>query len=77
MGFDAVWLGIVLVIMAEVGLVTPPVGMNLFVLQGIGKGVGLRTIAIGALPFIAAMFAVVALLCVAPELALWLTRHLK
>jgi tripartite ATP-independent transporter DctM subunit len=77
LGFDPVWLGIVLVIMAEVGLITPPVGMNLFVLQGIANGVSLRTIAVGAMPFMGAMFVVVGLLCAFPELALWLTRHLQ
>ncbi len=77
LGFDPVWFGIILVIMAEVGLITPPVGMNLFVLQGISRGVAIRTIALGALPFIFAMFVTVGLLCVFPEIALWLTRHLK
>ena len=77
LGFDPVWFGIILVIMAEVGLITPPVGMNLFVLQGISRGVTIRTIALGALPFIVAMFVTVGLLCVFPEIALWLTRHLK
>jgi len=78
LGFDPVWLGIVLVIMAEVGLITPPVGMNLFVLQGIGQGsVSMRTIALGAAPFLVAMLAVVGLLCIFPDIALWLTRHLR
>ena len=78
LGFDAVWLGIVLVIMAEIGLITPPVGMNLFVLQGISQGtVGMRTIALGAAPFLGAMLVVIALLCVFPDIALWLTRHLQ
>jgi len=77
LGFDPVWFGIILVIMAEIGLVHPPVGMNLFVLQGIGRGVPITTIAIGALPFLGAMFATVLLLCMFPEIALWLTTHLK
>ena len=77
LGFDPVWFGIILVIMAEVGLITPPVGMNLFVLQGISHGVTIRTIALGALPFLAAMFATVVILCVFPDIALWLTRHLE
>jgi tripartite ATP-independent transporter DctM subunit len=77
LGFDPVWFGIMIVIMAEVGLVTPPVGMNLFVLQGIGRGVPISVIAIGALPFLAAMLVTVLLLCVFPEIALWLTTHLK
>jgi TRAP-type C4-dicarboxylate transport system permease large subunit len=51
--------------------------MNLFVLQGIGRGVPISVIAIGALPFLAAMLVTVLLLCVFPEIALWLTTHLK
>lgn len=76
LGFDPIWLGIVIVIAAEVGLITPPVGMNLFVLQGISKGVPIRTIALGAAPFMLAMFGVILLLCVFPDLALGLTRYL-
>ncbi|TXL76423.1 TRAP transporter large permease subunit [Vineibacter terrae] len=77
LGFDPIWFGVVLVIMAEVGLIHPPMGMNLFVLQGIGKGVAMRTIAVGALPFLGAMFLTVVVLCLFPEIALFLTRHLE
>ncbi|WP_439548794.1 TRAP transporter large permease [Falsiroseomonas sp.] len=77
LGFDAIWMGVILVIMAEVGLITPPVGMNLFVLQGIGKDVALRTIAIGALPFLGAMLATVLLLCLMPSIALVLPAMMK
>lgn len=74
LGFDPIWLGIVLVIMAEIGLVTPPVGMNLFVLQGIGRNVPMRQIALGASPFIGAMILLILLLCLFPNMALWLTQ---
>jgi tripartite ATP-independent transporter DctM subunit len=77
LGFDAIWMGVILVIMAEVGLITPPVGMNLFVLQGIGKGVSIRTIAAGAMPFLGAMLLTVVLLCFWPEIALVLPAALK
>jgi tripartite ATP-independent transporter DctM subunit len=77
LGFDPVWFAIILVVMAEVGLITPPVGMNLFVLQGIARGVSLRTIAMGALPFLGAMLLTVLLLCWQPEIALWLTRQMQ
>jgi tripartite ATP-independent transporter DctM subunit len=77
LGFDAIWLGVILVIMAEVGLITPPVGMNLFVLQGIGKGIALRTIAVGALPFLGAMLVTVFLLCLWPGIALVLPAALR
>ena len=77
LGFDPVWFGIILVIMCTVGLITPPVGMNLFVLQGINREVSLKTITYGALPFLFAMLANVLLLCFFPEIALWLTTHLE
>ncbi|MEO1223292.1 MAG: TRAP transporter large permease subunit [Pseudomonadota bacterium] len=77
LGFDPVWFGIILVIVAEAGLITPPVGMNLFVLQGIAKTVTIRTIAIGTMPFLAAMGVTILLLCFFPEIALWLTAHLE
>ncbi|WP_137179419.1 TRAP transporter large permease subunit [Roseomonas sp. AR75] len=77
LGFDPIWLGVILVIMAEVGLITPPVGMNLFVLQGIARTVSLSTIAVGALPFLGAMLATVLLLCLWPDIALLLPAALK
>ncbi len=77
LGFDPIWMGVILVIMAEVGLITPPVGMNLFVLQGIGKDVPLRVIALGALPFLGAMMVTVLLLCLAPSIALILPAMMK
>jgi TRAP-type C4-dicarboxylate transport system permease large subunit len=77
LGFDPLWFGVVLMIMAEVGLIHPPMGMNLFVLQGIGKQVAMREIAIGALPFLGAMFVTVLLLCLFPEIALLLTRFIE
>ncbi len=77
LGFDPIWFGVVLVIMSEIGLIHPPMGMNLYVLQGVGKNVPMRTIAIGALPFLAMMFVTVFILCLAPEIALFLARHLQ
>jgi tripartite ATP-independent transporter DctM subunit len=77
LGFDPIWFGVVLVIMAEIGLIHPPMGMNLFVLQGIAKNVPMRSIALGALPFLGAMFLTVVVLCLAPEIALFLTTHLE
>jgi tripartite ATP-independent transporter DctM subunit len=77
LGFDPIWFGVILVIMAEMGLIHPPMGMNLFVLQGIGRDVSIRTIALGALPFLAAMALNVILLCAFPQIALWLTAHLE
>ncbi|WP_372623691.1 TRAP transporter large permease [Falsiroseomonas sp.] len=72
-GFDAVWLGVVVTLMIEVGMLTPPVGMNLFVLVGITNGeVRLPEAARAAAPYWVALLLGVLLLCLAPGIATWL-----
>ncbi|HYD77582.1 TRAP transporter large permease [Ramlibacter sp.] len=71
-GFDPIWFGVVLTINMEMGLITPPVGLNLFVINGITPDVRLPTILKGALPFMACMVLAIVILCVFPELATWL-----
>ncbi|WP_332816078.1 TRAP transporter large permease [Ramlibacter sp.] len=71
-GFDPIWFGVVLTINMELGLITPPVGLNLFVINGITPDVKLPTILKGALPFMACMVLAIVILCVFPELATWL-----
>jgi C4-dicarboxylate transporter, DctM subunit len=75
-GFDPVWFGVVLTINMELGLITPPVGLNLFVINGISPDVKLPTILKGALPFMGCMVLAILLLCVFPELATWLPKRL-
>ena len=73
LGFDAIWLGVVITMMVEIGMLTPPVGMNLFVLVGITQGkVTLAEAAIGALPFWILLMVGVAILTVLPGIATWL-----
>lgn len=73
---DPVWFGIFLVVMAELALITPPVGMNLYVVQGIrGRGKITEVIA-GVMPFLAMMLLLVVLLWLFPGLALWLPGRL-
>ncbi len=72
LGFDLVWFGIILVTAAELGLITPPVGMNLFVIQGVARDVKLETIIRGVVPFLIADIIRLAILIVFPDLALWL-----
>jgi tripartite ATP-independent transporter DctM subunit len=77
MGFDPVWFGIFLVLMAELSLITPPVGMNLYVVQGIrGPGHDISDVIAGSLPFVAALMLMTVLLMYVPELALWLPNKL-
>ena len=73
LGFDAIWLGVVITMMVEIGMLTPPVGMNLFVLVGITQGkVSLAEAAMGALPFWILLMVGVAILTVVPGIATWL-----
>ena len=73
-GFDPVWFGIVIIILIELALITPPVGLNLYVIQGIRERGSVNDVIIGALPFVIAMFAMIALLALVPDLALLLPR---
>jgi tripartite ATP-independent transporter DctM subunit len=71
-GFDPVWFGILVVLMCETALISPPVGANLFVVQGIrGRGT-INDVFIGVLPFVIALFVIVALIVAFPEIVLWL-----
>ena len=74
MGFDPVWLGIVIIVLVETALITPPVGLNLFVVQSLRKGGSMNAVIIGSLPFVAALIFMVLLLAIFPDLALWLPR---
>ena len=75
-GFDPVWFGVILTINMELGLITPPVGLNLFVINGIMPDVRLPTILKGALPFMGCMIVAMVLLCIFPEIATWLPDKL-
>ena len=75
-GFDPIWFGVILTINMELGLITPPVGLNLFVINGITPDVRLPTILKGAFPFMLCMVVAILLLCVFPDIATWLPRAL-
>ncbi len=77
LGFDPVWFGIIIVIWLEIGFITPPVGLNLFVIQGLLPGSGARDITRGTTPFVLLMVLLVVLLFFAPSLALWLPRTMQ
>ena len=72
LGFDPVWFGVLLMVLLEAALITPPIGINLYVVQGIRKKGGLNDVMIGTLPFVLAMFVMIGLLLLFPDLALWL-----
>ncbi|WP_275285862.1 TRAP transporter large permease [Halomonas elongata] len=70
--FDPYWFAVVLTINLEIGLITPPVGLNLFIIKGIAPDISLRNILLGSLPYALCMVLAIVLLCFFPGLALWL-----
>jgi C4-dicarboxylate transporter DctM subunit len=72
LGFDPVWFGVLIVMIVQIGLISPPVGMNLFVLNSLLPGVSLGQIFRGCWPFVAIMVGVLGLLVAFPGLSLWL-----
>jgi TRAP-type C4-dicarboxylate transport system permease large subunit len=72
LGYDPIWLGIIIIVLVEAALITPPVGLNLFVVQSLRKSGSMSAVITGSLPFVLAMFILLALLAFFPGLALWL-----
>lgn len=70
-GIDPIWFGVILVVFIEMGQISPPIGINLFVIQGIWRG-KLSDVVMGTVPFHLIMFVLLLLLVVYPEIALWL-----
>ena len=76
LGYDPVWFGILVVVVAEMGLITPPVGLNIFVIRSQLPTINLTTMYRGVLPYLAAPAVLTLVLIVLPDLALWLPRSL-
>ncbi|MEM8951470.1 MAG: TRAP transporter large permease [Pseudomonadota bacterium] len=72
LGFDPIWYGVLMMILIETALITPPIGLNLYVVQGVRGQGPMKDVMIGALPFVAAMALMVLLLSLFPGLATWL-----
>src|SRR6266566_1219851 len=70
-GFDLIWFGIVMTIVMEMGLIHPPVGLNIFVIKNIASDITLREIVLGVLPFLLLMLVAVILMCFVPPIATW------
>lgn len=76
-GYNMVWLGVFLIILSEMAMLTPPVGMNLWVIQSISPKHSIETIARSAMPFLGPMVIMLILLAIWPEIALWLPSMLR
>jgi C4-dicarboxylate transporter, DctM subunit len=75
LGFDPVWFGIVMTLNMEMGLITPPVGLNLYVVQGIAPDIPLRDILAGSLPYVAVLALGIIILALFPGLVTWLPNQ--
>ena len=75
-GFDPYWFAIVLTINMEVGLITPPIGLNLFVINAIAPTIKTKDILWGSLPYVLVMFLAILILCIFPEIATWLPNQM-
>ena len=72
LGFDPIWFGVIAVLMMEAGLITPPMGLNIFTVAGVAKDVPVEEIFRGTLPFLLSIFAIVILITIFPKLAVFL-----
>ena len=70
-GFDLIWFGIVMTVVMEMGLIHPPVGLNIFVIKNVAPDIPLKDVIWGVMPFVGLMFVAVALLCLFPGIATW------
>ena len=77
LGYDPVWFGVLIVMIVQIGLVSPPVGMNMFVLNALLPGVGLGAIYRGCWPFVFVLVLMLAVLIAFPSLSLWLPSLMR
>jgi C4-dicarboxylate transporter DctM subunit len=72
LGYDPVWFGIIIVLVTETSLITPPIGINLFVIQSVRERGSISDVIVGSSPFILTMMVMIAVMFLIPQLALWL-----
>lgn len=77
LGFDPIWYGVIIVLMVEMAAITPPVGLNVFVIKGVAKDVPLETIFKGVYPFVGALLICVVLLVIIPQIATFLPAFMQ
>jgi TRAP-type C4-dicarboxylate transport system permease large subunit len=75
-GFDLIWFGVVMTVVMEMGLIHPPVGLNIFVIKNIAPDIPLKDVVWGVMPFVVLMFLAVILLCLVPEIATYLPNKI-
>jgi TRAP-type C4-dicarboxylate transport system permease large subunit len=76
MGMDPIWFGVLMVMCMETGQITPPVGINVFIIGGIAKDVPMQTIFRGVFPFLIALLLCIVVMIAFPQFSLWLPNTL-
>ena len=74
LGYDPIWFGVIIVLVTQMGVITPPVGINVYVVNGIDKEIPLESIFVGAFPFLIALILGTGFLVVFPDIVTWLPR---
>jgi TRAP-type C4-dicarboxylate transport system permease large subunit len=77
LNFDPIWFGVLMVIVLEMGLITPPVGLNVFIIKGVAKDVPLQVIFKGVIPFLVASVVAIILIMIMPEIALYIPTQMR
>jgi tripartite ATP-independent transporter DctM subunit len=75
-GFDPVWFGVIMTINMEIGLIHPPVGLNIYIVKAIAPDVPVTTVMWGTIPYVLCMMLAIVILCIFPEIATWLPDHM-
>src|SRR6516164_4469304 len=75
-GFDPVWFGVIMTINMEIGLIHPPVGLNIYIVNSIAPDVPVTRVMWGTIPYVICMMLAIVILCIFPEIATWLPDHL-
>src|SRR5262245_41861276 len=75
-GFDPVWFGVIITINMEIGLIHPPVGLNIYIVNSIAPDVPVMRVMWGTIPYVICMMLAIVILCIFPEIATWLPDHL-
>jgi TRAP-type C4-dicarboxylate transport system permease large subunit len=72
LGYDLIWFGVVIVVVTQMGVISPPVGVNVYVVNGIERDLPLQTIFKGVIPFLICLIVAAAILVAFPQISLWL-----
>jgi TRAP-type C4-dicarboxylate transport system permease large subunit len=77
LGYDPIWFGIIIVLVVQIGLISPPVGMNIFVVKSLLPNISIMTVFRGVTPFAVALVVMLGIMVALPQLATWLPGFMK